>query len=73
MIDDESILVNGGDDIIDFIEYIASRESGEFAGLSVGVYGEKIPVVRTRRIESGESSPINTRQSKEGIWRNGRI
>ena len=44
VIDDESILANGGDDIIDFIEYIALRESGEFAGFSVGVYGEKIPM-----------------------------
>ena len=44
VIDDESILANGGDDIIEFIDYIALRESGEFAGFSVGVYGEKIPM-----------------------------
>ena len=44
MIDDESILVNGGDDIVAFIEYIALRQSGEHTGFSVGVYGEKIPV-----------------------------
>ena len=44
VIDDESILANGGDNIIEFIDYIALRESGELAGFSVGVYGEKIPM-----------------------------
>ena len=43
-IDDKSISVNGGDGIIDFIEYIVSGESDTFAGFKVGLYGDKISV-----------------------------
>jgi len=44
LIDDESILAQGGADVIEFILYLVQRESGEHAGFSVGVYGEKIPI-----------------------------